>query len=192
MKHQILIALMMCLFISKVDAQEATVEKSLWGVQVGVHPLAFYNETKLLKKITLRSELGFGFGWSGYGNATEWAAIPVIAIEPRFYYNLQKRMEKGRRTNGNSGNFVSLHLGYVPDFKITSHENVIVHPAVTILPMWGLKRNIGKYFNFETAYGIGYNWTFKEYTIYNGEKIDNIEKGLTLGFRLAFGFKVIG
>ncbi|HZH70069.1 MAG TPA: hypothetical protein VFD80_06440 [Flavobacteriaceae bacterium] len=192
MKYQLLLALSLCLLISNLHAQKATVEKSHWGVQVGIHPLAFYNETKLLEKITLRTELGFGFGWSGFGNSAEWAVIPVIGIEPRFYYNLQKRMDRGKRTDGNSGNFVSLHMGYVPDFKITSHENVIVYPAAIILPMWGLKRSVGKHFNFETACGIGYNWTFKEYTIYNGEKISYTDKGLTFGFRLAFGYKIAG
>ena len=174
------------------NAQEVSVENSAWGVQVGVHPLAFYNETKLMEKITLRSELGFGFGWGHYGNSTEWAVIPVIALEPRLYYNLQKRMEKGKRTDGNSGNFVSLYLGYVPDFKITSHENVIVYPAITILPMWGLKRSVGKHFNFETACGVGFNWTFQEHTLYNGEKLRTTEKGISFGFRLAFGYKITG
>jgi len=192
MKQQILIALTMCLFISTVDAQKATVEKSHWGVQVGIHPLAFYNETKLLEKITLRTELGFGFGWSGLGSSAEWAVIPVIALEPRFYYNLQKRMEKGKRTDANSGNFVSLHLGYVPDFKITSHEYVIVHPEFTVLPMWGLKRSVGKHFNFETAYGIGHRWRFKEYTDYNGKKTHITDKEFFFGFRLAFGYKITG
>lgn len=63
MKSTILIFLTLGVFL-KVNAQEASVEKSVWGIQTLILPLSVYNESKLTNKIALRSELSFGFGWS--------------------------------------------------------------------------------------------------------------------------------
>jgi hypothetical protein len=68
------------LFLTKITAQNTSVEKSVWGIQLGIHPLSVYNELKLTNSIALRSELGFGFSVSG----DQWAVVPTIIVEPRY------------------------------------------------------------------------------------------------------------
>ncbi len=41
---------------------------------------------------------------------------PVITAEPRWYYNLNKRVSKSKNIEGNSGNFISLKTSYHPDW----------------------------------------------------------------------------
>lgn len=191
MKCITIIFITLFIFASKINAQAPSVENSLWGVQVGIHPFAIYKETKLTTTINLRSELGFGVAWAKNGSyqySDQWAIIPCIVLEPRFYYNLKKRLEKNKRIDGNSGNFVSLYIGFEPGFGIVS-KNVNLFPTLSTIPMWGLKRNIGEKFNFETALGIGYSWTYEKYTQFNGNKIRNTATDIAFGLRLAFGYK---
>jgi hypothetical protein len=54
--------------------------------------------------------------------------------------------------------------------------------------MYGLKRNIGKRFNFELAYGIGYGWIYEEYTYFNGETHREPDSGVLANLRLAIGY----
>ncbi len=192
MKNLFLTTILLWVFILSANAQEAGVEKSIWGAQIGIHPLGIYNETGLTESIVLRSELGFGFAWrSSSGlfadNSTAWAVMPVVMVEPRYYYNLNKRLNKGRRINGNSGNFLALSVGIEPDFGLTS-DNVELDKGFHVIPMWGIRRSIGSSFSFETSIGLGYAWSFDEYTLYTGERISTTDSGVVLGFRLAFGY----
>jgi len=192
MKNLLLTIVAFCVFIFSGKAQEASVEKSIWGIRVGIPPIAVSNETGLTKSITLLSEFGFGFAWSSssglfVNNTTSWAVIPVVNIEPRYYYNLKKRLEKGKRIDGNSGNFLALSAGFSPDFGITS-DNVDLDSELFVIPMWGLKRNLGKNFTFESAVGLGYSWVFNEYT-YNGQTVKETEGGTSFSLRFGFGYR---
>ncbi len=184
------VLLILCLFSLQSKAQEASVEKHVLGVQVGIHPLSGYYEMKLADKIALRGELGFGFAWSGGGysdNSAEWAILPSLVVEPRWYYNLQRRVNKNKRIDGNSGNYLSLCTGVHPGFDIGS-KDVEFYPSLYTIPMYGLRRNIGKRFNFETAFGVGYGWVFEEYKLLDGSTLKRTESGATFGLRLAIGY----
>jgi hypothetical protein len=146
-----------------VKSQNASVEKSIFGIQTGLLGLWAHNEAKLTSQIALRSELGFDSGiWGGdFYDKTGFLMTPVITIEPRWYYNLNKRESKSKRIDGNSGNFISLKASYHPDwFVISNYDNVNIVSDISIVPTWGIRRNIGKYFNYETGIGIGYRYTF--------------------------------
>ena len=77
-----------------------SVEKSIFGIQTGVLGIWAYNETKLSNTIALRTELGFDFGiwettfYDDYDSP--FLLTPVIVIEPRFYYNLEKRSKNSK------------------------------------------------------------------------------------------------
>ncbi|ASB48700.1 hypothetical protein [Alkalitalea saponilacus] len=184
---------------SLIKSQNSEVESSLWGFQAGILPLAIYNETKLSNQIALRSELMFAFAFDPYINAPNgsfgWALIPKISVEPRYYYNLRKRQAKLRRIDGNSGNFLSINLGYGTQFAF-SNTDIKAYPTSRVIPMYGLRRNIGKRFNYEFAVGLGPTWVHKNRFYYNFEKEEFIErpfteKVITPTMRLALGYKYI-
>ncbi|GAL79713.1 hypothetical protein JCM19274_3125 [Algibacter lectus] len=65
---------------------------------------------------------------------------PVIRLEPRWYYNLDKRVSKSRSISGNAGNFLALQTSYHPNwFTISNYDNVEVVNQVSIIPTWGYK-----------------------------------------------------
>jgi len=194
MKQLTLLFLLLLPFV-KSFAQDTSVEKSLWGVQMGVHPLSFYNETALSNSITLRSELGFGFAYSSssISGTEQWAVVPTVIVEPRYYYNLNRRTRLKKRTDWNSGNYLSLNLGYeLGAFAITSKDTE-VFSSVHLIPMYGFRRNMGAKFNFEMAFGIGGAWTFEDYVLtdYNTQKpitVNETDFDVAYGLRLAIGY----
>jgi hypothetical protein len=160
---RILLTLVFCGLTLIAKSQNASVEQSTYGIQTGFLGIWAHNETKLSNSIALRSEIGFDSGiWGGdFYDGTGFLLTPVITLEPRLYYNLNKRVKKSRRIDGNSGNFISFKTSYHPDwFVISNTENVSVISDISIIPTWGIRRNIGKHFTYETGIGIGYRYTF--------------------------------
>ncbi|GAF02446.1 hypothetical protein [Saccharicrinis fermentans] len=185
-------------FCSVVNSQgqENNLENNLFGIQIGIYPLSVYNEYRINRALVLRSELGFSYAWvggTGIDGSDQWALTPDVVLEPRLYYNINRRISKEKRIDGNSGNYLAVHLGYrIGELAIRS-KNITVFPSFSVLPMYGLRRNLGKHFNFEFAFGIGHSWTFQEfdyvdYMTSETETYKGTNSELVYGLRLAFGF----
>ena len=169
-------------------SQNASVEKSTYGIQTGFLGIWVNNEIKLSNQIALRSEIGFDSGiWGGdFYEGTGFLLTPVITLEPRLYYNLNKRVGKSQRIDGNSGNFISLKTSYHPDwFVISNKENVSVISDISIIPTWGIRRNIGKYFTYETRIGVGYRYVFAKQA---GFLENESEAAVNLHLRIGYSF----
>jgi hypothetical protein len=110
---------------------------------------------------------------------------PIITVEPRWYYNLNKREPKSKRIDGNSGNFISLKTSYHPDwFVISNYDDVNIISDISVIPTWGIRRNIAKQFNYETGIGIGYRYIFAKQAGY----LEN-ESDVTINLHLRIGYK---
>ena len=175
--------------IFSAQSQGGTVEKSTFGIQTGILGLWIHNESKLSDQIALRSEVGLDAGLFGgslfYDNGTGYLLIPTVTVEPRWYYNLEKRASKSRNTADNGGNFVSIKASFLPDwFVISNYDNIDVINQITIVPTWGIRRNIGNHFNYEAGIGIGYRYSFAKsagFSENEGEAAANLH--LRIGYR---------
>ncbi len=166
------------------NAQTASVENNTYGIQTGLLGVWVHNETKLNNQWALRTELGMNAGFFGgafYPN-TGFIMTPVLTTEPRWYYNLDKRKSQSKNIAGNSGSFFSLQTSYHPNwFVISNYDNLQTYNLITVIPTWGIKRNIGNHFTYETAFGIGYGHQFRPG---NGD----IE-GITANLHLRIGYR---
>lgn len=185
---KILLAMTLCGLTFTAKAQNASVEESTFGIQTGFLGIWGHNETKLSNSMVLRSELGFDSGiWGGdfYDNSG-FLLAPVITLEPRWYYNLKKRKARSKAIHGNSGNFVSLKTSYHPDwFVISNTDNVSIISDISIIPTWGIRRNLGSNFNYEIGIGIGYRHLLAKQAGYlenEGDAAANLH--LRIGYRL--------
>lgn len=186
--YKIIIILLISGLPFAVKSQNTSVEKSTFGLQTGYLGLWLHNESRLTNQIVLRSEIGFDSGiWGGsYYKNTGFLMTPVLTVEPRWYYNLNKRESKSKRVDGNSGNFVSLKSSYHPDwFVISNYENVKVISDIAIIPTWGIRRNIGKHFTYEMGIGIGYSYVYAKSA---GYLEDESEAVLNLHLRVGYRF----
>ena len=168
-------------------AQNASVEKSGFGIQTGFLGIWGHNESRLSNTIALRSELGFDGGilLTDFYGRSGFLLAPVLTVEPRLYYNLNKRNSKSKDITNNSGTFISLKTSYHPDwFVISNYEDDIISD-ISFIPTWGIRRNIGTHFNYETGIGIGYRYIFaKNAGYYSNES----EAAVNLHVRIGYVF----
>lgn len=186
MKNNLLaLTLIFITFIS--NSQDASIEQSTYGLQTGLLGVWAHNESKLSNSIALRSEIGLDAGLfsDNFDQGSLLLFVPALTIEPRWYYNLNKRVSKSRRIDGNSGNFLSIKTTYHPDLVIGSlDDNLNFISDITIIPTWGIRRNIGKHFNYETGIGIGYIHFFKEENVYIP-----FDDGVAVNLHLRIGYR---
>lgn len=188
MNKKIIYLSLSILLCQLIDAQIASVEKNIYGIQIGTFGIWGNLESKLTNSIALRSELGLDSGiWGGsFYPETGYIITSVLTLEPRFYYNLNTRIKKSRNISNNSGNFISLKTSYHPNwFAISNYDNVQIVPDLSIIPTWGIRRSIGKHFNYETGIGIGYIYYFAKSSGYSSNSSD---AAVNLDLRVGYTF----
>ncbi|MEN8139130.1 MAG: hypothetical protein ABFR62_11930 [Bacteroidota bacterium] len=164
-------------------SQNASVEQSNVGIQVGLLGTWIHFESKLTQSITFRTEFGFDFD---YSNSEGSILTPSISIEPRWYYNLKTRNNRFKNIEGNSGNFFSIRTTFTPDwFVISKDESASVYPRVIIAPTWGMRRLLSKKIMSEIGFGVGY---YKEY--YSKYDTEQSEQGWFPNLYLRIGFNI--
>jgi hypothetical protein len=187
MKKAILIFSLITLTVG-VKSQTASVEKSVFGIQTGVLGIWVHNESRWKDQLAIRSEIGLNFGLFGgtLYDKTVYVFGPVLRVEPRWYYNLQKRALKSKRVDGNSANFLSLTTSYQFDRPlITNDQSIVILSYVAMIPTWGIRRNMGKHMNYETGLGLGYRYILSNRLNANQKKAEpalNIH--LRIGWRI--------
>jgi len=168
------------------NAQNISVEKSVFGIQTGLLGIWAHNESRLSNTIALRSELGLdGAIWDGsIYDEVGFSLSPVLTLEPRFYYNLNKRNSKSKNITNNSGNFISIKTSYHPDwFVISNVKDISIISDISFIPTLGIRRNIGTHFNYEAGFGFGYRYIFAKAAGYysnDSEAIGNLH--LRIGY----------
>lgn len=156
-----LIFLTLVFVVINVYSQEkATVKKSLTGIQVAFLGAELYNEARLSDDFSLRSQLELHASiWLGPAySKTGFALVPSISLTPKFYYNLRKRVSRGKNATNNSGNYLAAKLMYVPEWFVITNSNeieILVNEAIIIIPTWGFRRNFARHFNYEFRAGVG-------------------------------------
>lgn len=162
MKKRVLAILVTSLLVFSSFSQENElgVEKSMYGVQTGLLGIWVYNETKLNAEFAVRTEIGLdgGYSYSNFRNPkSQYVLLPSLSLEPRWYYNFEKRAKKGKSTANNSANFLSLKTTYNPNWFAISNDNISNFANVfRIIPSWGIRRDLGANFDFDLRLGIGY------------------------------------
>ncbi|WP_395062655.1 hypothetical protein [Flavobacterium sp.] len=153
--------LFLCLILSLTqvgfsqEKKTSSVEKSIFGIQIGTLGVWAHNEFKLANEFSLRSELGVNFGLIGgeIHNGTTLISAPSFSLEPRWYYNLSERASKNKNISKNSADFLTLGIHYFPGVNSTKF-NVI--SQISFIPKWGIKRTLGDHFTYEAGIGLGY------------------------------------
>jgi hypothetical protein len=196
MKNFIALGFVFISFITKAqdtqEVQKVSVEKSLNSVQLGLFSLSYQNESRLDRKITLRSEIGFMTGNStieypdGHKEKS-FLVVPFLNVEPRWYYSLDRRSRLKKNTKNNSSNYVSLLTSFASTrTAIVNTKDFEVAPFISIIPEYGIRRSIGKHFYWEGSVGVGYRHNFldKSYTY----SVDENEVMIDVQYKIGYIF----
>jgi hypothetical protein len=139
-------------------SQENNKSEDVFGLKVGLIGGWFNYEKSLNNNFTLNSEIGYEGGFlKGTNDKVDYVFTSVFSLEPRYYYNFDKRQEKNKETKNNSANYLGLEIFYVPDLLSSSNRKSIdVNKSLSIIPKYGLRRSISDNLVFEFAFGVGY------------------------------------
>ncbi|PJJ10437.1 uncharacterized protein DUF3575 [Flavobacterium sp. 1] len=195
MKKIIVLGFVLISFIAKgQESEKVSVEKNLYGAQLGLLSTSFYYETQLQRKITLRTEIGLVLAFSTHDYAdpaikdeTTTLIVPYLTLEPRWYYGLDRRKRLGKKTYNNSSNYVSLANSYM-SYKtpITNNGDFDVVSAITIIPKYGIRRAFAKHFNYEFSAGVGYQYNVFSKT--EGCDCDHNNTAIDAQIRIGYDF----
>jgi len=136
--------------------QAQVVDESISGVQTGFSGVWLHNESKLSKNWAFRSEVGYEIPMTSGLGAFE-TLVPVLSIEPRWYYNSPKRQGNSKNTFHNSSNYATIAIRYYPEFLAISlrPEDIDLDAGLFLIPTWGIRRNISYRVNYELGFGMG-------------------------------------
>lgn len=178
-KSFLLIALFFTSFIYSQEENPQTTD--VFGVQIGAIGAWLHYEKAFGNNFTADASVGYTGGFmQGTDQKLDYVFTTSFSVEPRYYYNLAKRVEKGKRITNNSGNFVALSFSYIPDIGTsTNRAGVKVDPSFIILPKYGLRRALNNNLNFHFAVGVGYQWT------------DAHSDGMTIGLDLKIDYNFL-
>jgi hypothetical protein len=193
MKNYLVIGLVLISFLAKAQ-EEASVEKNLYGVQLGIVSTSFYYETKLDRKITLRTEASLEYVSTtkeyndpSIQDETISQFSPYLTLEPRWYYGLDRRKRLEKNIKNNSSNYISLRTSYAfnnaPLFKNGDFDIV---PAFYIIPKFGIRRVFAKHFNYEFSGGVGYQYNVFSKT--KGCDCEHNNTAVDLQIRIGYDF----
>jgi hypothetical protein len=108
--------------------------------------------------MTTDFSLGAGGGYSvAEGNIDyQWQIFNpafYFSATPKFFYNRQKRIEKGKSVKLNSGNYIGLRVKYTTG---SIDPQPSIREALFINLHWGLQRAISNRWSLNAHIGAGY------------------------------------
>ncbi len=147
-----------------LTALQAIGQEGLKSSQVKANLILFGTSASYEKSISRKTSLNFEAGlnyWFSYaysdyfGSDFGYTLAPIVSVEGRHYYNLDKRLRQGKSIANNSGNFLSVGLGYT---FTPIDSDMYEDPVVAITPAWGMQRGIGKRFSMELLLGYSFRY----------------------------------
>jgi len=153
MRKVIFTCLLFLISISSSFAQKTPFDQQENLLKLGLLGPNIEYETQIAPETTLRAEAGLSFSFGYGGNAIGWLFEYgfYAKASPRWYYNLENRLQDGKSVKKFSGNHLSfVSMAFMNNLTQNEPNQYIFGPA------WGLQRNIGSnwYLNLEIGPGI--------------------------------------
>ena len=142
-------------------------------------PSAEY-ELALGEKTSLDASLGLGFGYhySDFADESEFGVYPNLRAQYRWYYNFDKRIDKGKKVSENSGNYVAGVLLLSSGEPLFGEMELRNDLSGFVGPAWGLQRVYNSNFKLNLNLGVGYGFND------NGDGYVSPLIDIQLGFKL--------
>ncbi len=147
------------------NAQEGSptpaVESSVFSIQTGLIGVWANHELGLSRTLALRTEMGLEPMTITYNGSDESRVLvsPVLVLEPKWYYNLDRRERKGRNTARNSANSIGLFLHYNAPVVVVGDRDIKEPNHLAVAAKYNIRRVYGKHFNFELGFVAG-AWSY--------------------------------
>jgi hypothetical protein len=177
MKKLILLSFCFCSFLSINAQDQPSVEDGLFSVNILTPGLEY--EYGLTNSTTLDLRVGSGFAYRKGVFGEGFGVYPIFNVQYRHYYNLKKRLDKGKNISNNSANYIALSGTIQAGKPIIGNLEYNEGYFGVIGPVWGLQRYYGAGFKLDLNLGGGYG--FNE----SGSSFFSPIIGLRLGWRIS-------
>lgn len=161
--------LFFCLLLPTLcRAQDAPINyarKSVWRVLFLTPGVT--NESRLGSRTTLVSSFVAGGGFVATGTNTtssksgfhsSYYVNSAVSAGVRQFYNFERRLERGKSTRYNSGNYLMVNTSYVfPPFvqRNDSRIQLVAYQGPSIQALWGFQRTYRRNFYLNLTLGVG-------------------------------------
>jgi hypothetical protein len=184
--------IILTLFLSStIFAQEKAT--NLTSLHINVLGVGINYERAITNKITILGNANYSIiGLSGDRDGFDTDSTVKLGLEGRYYYNFDRRISKGKSTDNNSANYISLKLDYFTDW-LSTYEGMGKDDDFSKLTVnYGIKRNFSKNFFYEFNFGAGFLIdTYYPYRVsVNGSDWIYSDKKTEIIFIPELGFKV--
>ena len=141
--------------VSASAQEQATVSENLFSVSFLLPGIEY--ETALSNKTTLDFRAGTGLAVSGgMYRETEFGIFLNFHTQYRYYYNFERRQEKGKNTRHNSANYFALNGGLYSGEPVIGGLETAADYSGEIGPVWGIQRVYNSGFKLDLHLGAGY------------------------------------
>ncbi|WKS95412.1 hypothetical protein [Riemerella columbina] len=137
--------------------QEDKVAAHTYNAEIGFVGAWVNTEIGLSDQWAVRAEIGTLPKWYA-GVGTGW--FLDASLEPRYYYNIKRRAEQGKNTTANAANFLTVGISYRPEKSFGGQYTD--YQSISIVPKWGIRRNLGDHFHYEVGAGFGFRHQFND------------------------------
>lgn len=136
-------------------------------------------EMAVSENSTVDLNLGIGFAYRNSAiSGEEFGIFPGFEGQYRYFYNLKKRAQKGKKVTENSGNYIAGVASITAGDPIIGDMQYISDYAGYVGPVWGLQRIYNSNFKLNLNLGLGMGFS-EQNNVYLAPRI-----GLQLGFKI--------
>ncbi len=162
--------LIFCMLLPGIcQAQDSTrfyTQKSVWRVLF--LPLGVTNEARLGPKTTLVSTVALGSYFGARKDLTNtttntpdtyYGIYAGLSVAGRYFYNFERRLERGKSIRANSGNYLTVKATYNTPTLVRKDpvQSTEINNAegASVQVMWGFQRTYRKNFYLNLGLGLG-------------------------------------
>jgi hypothetical protein len=129
---------------------------SIAKFDLGLQGIGFTYEPRISNVVTTDISAGIGGGYNIAEGSIEYQLLkPALyfSVTPKYFYNLKKRINKGKTVQFNSGNYVGARFTFnTPLYK----KSDIIRNSILTNIHWGIQRAISNHWTLNSHFGIGY------------------------------------
>lgn len=160
MKHLLSLILTALVLQGSLYAQELSgttpaLNQNLWKADILAPGLVYERRVGHSLSVAINPSLGIGYGYAS-ALGSSWLVQPTLDLQLRRYYNLERRAEKGKVVDGNSGSFFALSV-FGASRSLTDSEAFTSDYHFGIGPLWGFQRTYSNNFNVSLQLGGVYS-----------------------------------
>ena len=151
----------LCLFsLNCAEAQNQTsVEDGILSLNLLTPGIEYEHGLTNKTTLNLRGGTGFAYLKSSAGNGFEGFGIyPIFNLQYRYYYNFEKRLNKGKVIRNNNGNYIALSGALQAGEPVIGNLKYNTDYFGLVGPVWGLQRYYGSGFKLDLNLGAGYGF----------------------------------